>query len=222
VRISDFESWNEIGLEKRMLNKKLKLNFALEMRLDENASHINNYFTNLGISYKLHDQVVIGLGYRYIKDNKDEDGYQNIHRLNLDLRYNHKVERLKLGYKIRLQHKKEMPYHDVNRSDLTDKVRFRGKAEYDFRNWKLDPYISGEMFYSREKFIVKYIESIDELQEISGFEKLRVTVGTSYNIKKVGEIGIYYRIEQEFSAYPKVYNTPGTYYIVGANFIFKL
>lgn len=221
-RIGDLESWTELGLEKRMMDKALKINLSLEMRLDENSSHLNNYFTNLSTDYKIRENVIIGLGYRYIRDNKDEDGYQNMHRLNLDLQYKNEIDRLELRYRLRLQRRKDMPFGNMNLADLTNKVRLKTKASYNFRNWKLDPAFSAELFYTSETFYVNYLESINELKEFSGFEKVRLTLETSYSFKKFGELRVFYRIEREFKSYPGVFATPGTFHIIGSGFTIKL
>ncbi|MCK4992786.1 MAG: DUF2490 domain-containing protein [Bacteroidales bacterium] len=222
VRIRDFESWNAIAIEKELFDGKLKLGFTQELRLDENSAHINNYFTSLNADYNLNKHLEFGLEYRYIRDNKDEKGYQNGHRVHLDTKYGHKIDRLKLDYRIRLQHRKNLPYGEKENPEMMNKIRLRGKAKYDFRNWKIDPWFSAELFYTSENYTVNYIESIDELKQVSGFETIRFTIGSAYNIKKVGKIGIYYRIEQEIESYPGVFNTPGTLHIVGVDFTFKL
>ena len=222
VRVRDFETWNAIAIEKELFDGKLKLGFAQELRLDENSAHINNYFTSLNADYSLNKHLKFGLEYRFIKDNKDEKGYQKGRRVHLDTKYRHKIDRLALDYRIRLQHRTNLPYGEEEDPDWSNKVRLRGKAKYDFRNWKIDPWFSAEIFYTSEKYTVNYIESIDELEQVSGFERVRLSLGSAYTIKKVGKIGFYYRIEQEFASYPGVFNTPGTFHIVGIDFTFKL
>lgn len=222
VRVRDFESWNAIAVEKELFDGKLNLGFAQELRLDENSAHINNYFTSLSADYSLNKHLKFGLEYRFIKDNKDEKGYQKGRRVHFDTKYGHKVDRLALDYRIRLQHRINLPYGGEEDPDWSNKVRLRGKAKYDFRNWKIDPWFSAEIFYASEKYTVNYIESIDEPEQVSGFERMRLSLGSAYTIKKVGKIGFYYRIEQEFGSYPGIFNTPGTFHIVGVDFTFKL
>jgi hypothetical protein len=50
-----------------------------------------------------------------------------------------------------------------------------------------------------------------------GFDKLRLTLGTSYDFKKYGELGIYYRLERQLGfSYPKTTN------IVGLNYVYTI
>lgn len=218
VKVRDFESWHSLGLEKKVLNKKMSLAFEQEFRLDENSMHINNYFTNFQIDYKLLKGLKTGLGYRFIRNNKN-NGFVSEQRLNFDISMQHKVDRMKLGYRLRVQNRKNFSSSSDNSKYPVVKYRFRLKGSYNIKNFKPDPYFSGELFYAKETVSVNFIETITEKEEISGFQKIRLKAGITYPIKKIGDLGLFYGIEKEFSSY---YNMPATIYLLGLNLNFKL
>jgi hypothetical protein len=221
VTVQDIESWHSLGLEKKILDKRLSFSLGQEFRLDENSSHINNYFTNFQVDYKLLKTLKTGVGYRFIRNNKNS-GFVNERRLNFDISFRHKIDRVKLGYRFRVQNRKIISGNTGEDIYPISKYRFRIKGSYNIKNWKADPYFSGEMFYSKETITINFIETITEKNDISGFEKLRLKTGIKYPIKKIGVLGIFYGIEKEFSTYLNTYSMPATTYLIGLNLNFKL
>ena len=219
--VSDFELWSGLSVKKSFLDKKLDLELTQEFRFDDNSTRLDNFFTELGGSYEIIKGLSAGVGYRFIRNVKNS-GSINENRFNIDVQYKHKVDRLKLDYRFRYQNRRELGVSREDGNYPTSKYRLRLKANYNIKNWKLDPYISAEGFYALETNSFNYVESITETEDVSGFEKLRFTLGTKYQLKKWLSIGAYYRIEREFKSYPLVYNTPGTFYIAGANLKFTL
>jgi hypothetical protein len=219
--VRDFELWTGISVNKSFLEDKLAFSLSQEFRFDENALHMNNYFTELGGSYEFIKGLELGVGYRFIRNNRNS-GYANEQRFITNLSYKHSLDRFKLQYRFRYQRQDELGTSKDEGDYATSKYRFRVKATYNIKNWKLDPYISVEGFYAQETNTYNYIETITETEKVAGLEKLRFTLGTNYKINKLIEVGAFYRIEQELKSYPNFYNTPATYYIGGINFKFNL
>lgn len=219
--VSDFELWTGVSVKKSFLDKKLGLGLKQEFRFDENSSHLDAYFTDLNADYEIIKGFQLGLGYRFIRNNKNS-GYKNEDRFYVDANYKHKLERFTLRYRFRFQYHDEIGQTKEEGDYPDTKFRLRIKAEYDIKKWKLDPYLSFEAFFKRETSTFNYISSITETERVSGFEKLRFTLGTSYKMNDLMEIGAFYRIEQELKSYRNFYNTPATYYIVGINLTFNL
>ena len=81
-------------------------------------------------------------------------------------------------------------------------LRLKAGVKYNIKDWKFDPKFSTEIFRDMTKVT-------------GGFDKLRFTLGTSYDLKKFGEFGAYYRLERELGfSYPK------TTSIVGLNYVY--
>jgi len=204
---SDLEMWNSLGVEKSLLNKKLKLGFNQEFRFDQSISHLNNHFSELQIEFNLLKALQLGYGYRYIYKNKDEEGYDKRQRFQFDLSYNQKTSRLKMSYRIRYQERRLIPEQFSDQA--VSKMRFRVKSSYNLKNNKINPFLAGELFY------------LPERNENSGFEKLRISAGLSRKTKKVGKLNMYYRFEQGFRSFTPDAE-PVHSHIIGLNYTFKL
>lgn len=220
--VQDFEMWTGVTVKKSFLDKKLQLGLTQEFRLNDNSTRMNNFFTELEGKYKIYKGLSVGAAYRFIRNNT-KSGYINENRFNLDLGYKYKFDRLSLAARFRYQNKNELGVSKDEGDFPISKFRFRLKGEYNIKNWKLDPYLSAEVFFAQQTYRINYIESIIEPTQVSsGLEKLRFTIGTSYKINKLISIGGFYRVEQELKSYPLFYNTPGRYFIGGLNLTFKL
>ncbi len=219
--VSDYETWSGISVKKSFLEKKLDLGFTQEFRFDENSTHLDQYFSELQLDYELFKNFQAGVGYRFIRNNKNS-GYTNEQRFYVDLNYKHKLERWTFSYRFRFQNQDELGLHKDEGDDITQKYRLRFKVAYNIKKVKLDPYLSFEGFFARANNGINYIETITERVVYSGFEKMRYTIGLDYQVKKFFEIGAFYRIEQGFKSYPGAFNTPATYYIGGLSLNFKL
>ncbi|MDX2362595.1 MAG: DUF2490 domain-containing protein [Crocinitomicaceae bacterium] len=218
---SDFEAWAGITLQKSFFDKKLDLSLTQEFRFDDNSSHLDKFFTQLAGKYEIIDGLSIGLGYRYIRNRRNSED-RNEQRFHADVSYKHKVDRLTLNYRFRFQNRNELGRNKSEGSFASNKYRLRIKAKYNIKNWKFDPYISIEGFFGQERNSLDYVESVVDFENISGFEKLRYTIGTNYKVAKFLDIGIYYRIEQGFKSYPNNYNLSTLFYIGGLNLNFNL
>lgn len=219
--VSDYETWAGVSVQKSFLEKKLELGFTQEFRIDENSTHLDQYFSELQVDYEIFKNFKAGIGYRFIRNNKNS-GYTNEQRFFLDLNYQHKLDRWTLGYRLRVQNQDELGVSKDEGDDITQKYRLRFKLAYNIKKVKLDPFLSVEGFFSRESRGINYVETITERQVHSGFEKLRYTIGLDYTIKKWFDISAYYRIEQGLKSYPAALNTPTILYVGGLNLTFKL
>ncbi len=220
--VSDFETWNGVSVQKSFLEKKLDLQFTQEFRFKDNSTKINNYFSEFEASYEFYKNLSLTGGFRFIRDNR-KDGYISMGRLYTDLNYSHKLSRFEFAYRFRFQHQQQFGLSKDDGDFPAVKYRLRAKISYNIRNWKLDPYISGELFYTHQAYRIQYIPDVTEpTQAANGLEKFRLTVGTSYSFNKAIKLGAFYRIERELKSYPLFYNTPAIYYIAGLQLKFNL
>lgn len=217
--VRDFELWTGVNLKKSFLDKKLTFRLSQEFRFEDNSTSINNYFTEFGAKYELIDGLRLGAGYRFIRNNRNS-GYRNEGRFFADASYRHKLDRFSFGYRLRFQNQSALG--NVTNDDVYNKLRLRIKAGYNIPNWKLDPYLSAEGFYTIATDNINYVSTITESEKHAGFEKFRLTLGTSYKINKWFKIDGFYRLEREIGSFPLHYGTPRTYFIGGINLTFKL
>lgn len=196
---SDLENWTAINL-KYKLNKKWSFDIEGQLRLKEDISEISEYFTELNTTYSISKGFKIGAGIRYIKENDNVgkiQGYEDHFRFHVDASYKHKINDFTLKYRLRYQNKNELGVDDYDNQHF----RFKTSLEYNFKNWKLDPIISGEIYNHLEK------------GEENGFDKYRITLGTEYKFKEMGTLGLFYRIEKELNeTIPETTNIIGLKY----------
>ncbi|XOV66641.1 MAG: DUF2490 domain-containing protein [Fluviicola sp.] len=219
--VQDFELWTGVNLKKNVLDDKMRLGLSQEFRFEDNATSINNFFTEAELGYKFFKGFRVDVGYRFIRNNRNS-GYRSEGRFFSDINYKHKLDRFKLGYRFRFQNQSTLGASATD-DDIVNKYRFRFKLDYNIRNWKFDPYFSSEIFIAQTTNRINYIPTITEEEaRVSGFEKYRLTIGTSYDITKKMNIGAFYRYERELGSYPLYYNTPRQYFIAGLNVNFDL
>lgn len=217
--VSDFELWTGVQLKKSFLEDKLTAGLTQEFRFNDNSTSINNFFTEVELGYEFYKGIRVDAGYRFIRNNR-KSGYLNEGRFFADLNYKHKLDRFKFSYRFRYQNQSALG--DVVDDDVVNKYRLKFKAEYNIRKWKLDPYFAVEGFFAQTTNNINYIATITESERVSGFEKLRFTIGTEYNFNKKISLGGFYRYERELGSFPLNYNTSRNYFIAGVNLKFDL
>lgn len=178
IRSQDLETWSALEFEYE-ITPKLSINLEEQLRLKENSSTIDSYFTELSGKYELWKDFSIGTGFRFIKSNDTNgkiQGYENHIRYQFDASYKHKIDKLELKYRLRYQNRKELNSDNPNEAI----TRLKLSLDYNFKNWKLDPELSGEIF-----------SPLNESQ----ISKYRLTLGTSYKIGKNSKIKAFYGFE---------------------------
>jgi hypothetical protein len=200
---NDFGSWSTLALEYKF-NKKLSFGLEEQLRLKENISQIDEYFTEISTEYDLTKNFSIGAGARFIKENDNEgkiQGYENHFRFQLDAAYKHKIDQFSLKYRLRYQNKNELGISTSEGDYANQHIRLKTSIGYNIKNWKLDPDFSAELFNHFEK------------NEENGFDKYRLSIGTDYDLKKYGKINLYYQFEKELnSTNPNSLNVIGLKY----------
>jgi len=158
--------------------------------LKSNISTIDEYFSEFSARRKLFKGFRLGLALRYIRENDDRgriQGYENHFRFHIDANYKHKLGDLRLGYRLRYQNKNELGVTADEGDFAVNRIRFKTGLEYKIKDWPLDPEITGELFSRFEK------------NEETEVDKYRITLRTTYNLKKAGSLGVYYRIESSIA-----------------------
>jgi hypothetical protein len=197
----DFETWSKLGF-KYIAHEKFTIGLNQGFRFNENSSTLDQSLTNLGFKLKATEHLNFGLGLRYISDRGGNDLFDNDFRFNMDIIFKHKVKALKFQYRFRYQNRNEIGLSTEEGDSYKHYLRLKAGVKYSIKNWKLDPIFSTEIFRDMTKVT-------------GGFDKLRFTLGTTYDFKKFGELGLYYRLERELGfSYPK------TTSIVGLNYTY--
>lgn len=174
---SDARLWSGITVKKEI--EDFEFSLSQEMRLDENISHIDKVFTEIGVEYKITKGFFASFNYRFDRDNDYETrNYDLNQRIDFGIAYKHKFDDFRLGYRIKYQTKTAHP-EENNPTFLRNKVNLQYKKD-DFT-----PFIAYEFFYmfSNENVI----------------NRTRISLGTKYSINKKNSLKAFYTFENRFN-----------------------
>ncbi|MCB0401232.1 MAG: porin, partial [Flavobacteriales bacterium] len=161
--------WLSFAVSEKM--EKFKFSASEELRLDENFSHINKVFTELGADYEIVKGLSAGFSYRFSRDNDyPERAYDIRHRIDLGIEYQHEINDLELSIKNKFQTK-------TGNSDDNNPTYNRTKlgAEYKFSDL-VKPFVTYEFFYQMndERIINRTRTSIGNKLKLSGNSDLKI------------------------------------------------
>ncbi len=196
---NDFEFWTGIQVEKELF-KDFSISFEEELRLNENATSISSIFTQLGVSYKIHKYLNVGVAYRFVSVQNRYEYFDTKNRYQVDLGTRKKInKKITLKARTRIQQSFTNALNNEFKEPETSKWAWRNKATFDYRPKK-------------DYTFATSIETYNRLNDSEGnyFQKLRITQALDYRINKKMDLTIFYRFEREFNA-----NLPGQNSIVG-------
>jgi len=204
AQTEDFQLWSGINLDIKV-SKKITVEIEEEIRLMDNASKVDNYFTDAGISCNFWNNFTLAGYYRYARKNELEDFYSNIHKYYIDLEYDNSIGRWEFSMRTRYQSR----YKNIKSSEpgfIPEKhSRNKISVAYDIYRSPLKPEIWCEVYY--------------QLNNPGGNEidKVRIAPELNYSINRSNRIKIYYMIEKEYSV-----ENPATNYILGLGYTYRL
>ena len=203
AQTEDLGSWMTFSIDKNIF-RKLDFNFDQELRLKNNFSTINLYYTNLGLSYKFNKYFRLATVYRFIGKQKNDATYGFRNRFYTDLIFKYKLKKFTFGYRARFQGewRKTGYYSDLgNMPEIF--IRNLFKVSYKVGE-KWSPYVATELRWQIQN---------PRLPWGNGFDRSRFYVGTSYEINKRMSAGSYFLLQKEWNV-----NDPQTLYIIGLEF----
>ncbi|MBK6640071.1 MAG: DUF2490 domain-containing protein [Bacteroidetes bacterium] len=93
AQVNDAGLWTSINLEKK-ITKEIAVDLSQEFRFNENISELGSFFTEISAQYKLHKNLSIGAGYRFINKRELDDSYEKRHRMLFDLNTKEKISKI--------------------------------------------------------------------------------------------------------------------------------
>jgi hypothetical protein len=200
----DFGVWSTLHLDKT-LSDRWKFSIEEELRLKENCSQVNSYFTDLGVAYKYNKHFSVGVYYRYIRESEKELYFSSTQRFYTDLSFKYKFRRFDFTFRSRFQASRFERFFSENPKPPQEYNRNKISVSYNIRKLPLSPYISSEMFC--------------QLNNRAGNEidKWRHTAGIEYKVSRQAEVSVYFMIQRQVHV-----NDPVTSYIPGFVFSYSL
>lgn len=188
-RLRDFEVWAKLAIEGKPA-ERIKLGIEQQIRFDENASEVKNYFTELSMNYDLSEQFAVLGRARFLTRNSQDR--KNFFRYQLGLRLKHRSGQFRFNHRLLYQRRDEMGKR-ANEGDIIIKyVRYRFKTEYKIKSWAYDPIITAEFFKGISSDFANPPNAI------------RLGIGTERSYDKIGTFGIAYRYDWSLNSEFKV------------------
>ena len=194
--VSDAKLWTGISISKKV--NDFEFSFSEEVRFDENMSHIDKVFSELGAEYKITKGVYAGANYRFSKDNEyTSKNYDIRHRFDIALILKQKYENFRFSFRTKYQTKNSVP-EENSPTFSRNKFAAKYKLENDFT-----PFISYEFYYqfNEEKII----------------NRTRFSLGSAYKINKKSALKFFYIYENRFNVKNLKHN-----HIYGISYSFEL
>jgi hypothetical protein len=183
--VSDLQLWTGAAIEKSW-GKSWSLSLQEEIRFKQDISEINNFFTEVGLRYRISKNFGLEGGYRYTRDRKSDGGYETLTRYNLDLRYKGRLDFITIYYRLRYQKEVEGFNLVDQAADFEKYVRHRIRIRYNDLQ-KIKPYVSAELF---QQFRPDYYAEL---------EYIRVVGGLVYEPGKIGSFDFGFGFNREFA-----------------------
>ena len=186
----DAGSWNTFSCS-YALNKKFAILFTEELRIKENYSRLNLFYTNLGFEYKFNSHFKTSLVYRWVDKYMEYDQFSFRHRLMWDATVKQGYKKFTFSYRHRLQ----TEIRNVQTSDAGSIPEWysRNKFEisYDISK-RISPYYSTEFRYQ--------FHDPRNVESDRTWHRIRYQAGIDYKLTKSSKAGIYYLIQHEYNA----------------------
>lgn len=200
--IRDLKVWTGAAIEKSFGND-LKISLEEEVRLQKNATEIGEYFTEAGVAYRVDKNISLEAAYRYARNRKQNDSFENRSRYNFDLNYEGNT--YFFSFRARVRYQKEIEGMQLLDQTIPYEKYFRTRVEVRYnRLGKVVPYIHGELFQLYEMF------------EYPTFDKYRLMAGMRLDAGRYGEFNIRYGIIRELNTF-----MPYTYYLAKMKYTFE-
>ncbi|MCI2082300.1 MAG: DUF2490 domain-containing protein [Bacteroidales bacterium] len=187
---SDWGMWTTVETKHSLVPKKVQLGVGIQLHSKNNFTTLDKIKGMAELDYKFNRHFKIGVGYELIYNHhKNEYEYQNkgivkaattfgIGRLDISMREQFQATRVNVI--------------SSSSSRINPKMYLRSKikVKYDIPKSKLEPYVSGELYY----FLTPPKDYVTK------WTKIRYTAGCEWNIDKRNSIELFYRYARTYDS----------------------
>jgi len=181
----DFGIWYGINAEHK-LAKKLELDLSTCLRTFKNASKSEEAYLEAGLTYKLFDFMSVEGSYRITENIEDDDAFHIRHKWFVGAKGSISAGDFDFSLRARFQERYKTYIEDEEDKIPDCHLRSRFKVLYDIPSFKVNPYISGEIFVPLFK---ESPESVD---------KKRFTAGAEYNFADKKSVELEYIFQRDY------------------------
>lgn len=180
----DFGIWYCASARYDIFNN-LRADISQEVRTASNASEVDQYFTDLGLNYKLNKFVSIGGYYRYIRKRETKNDFFTRNRFYGEVDLSYSLDRFDFSYRFRIQRQINKYADDVEEKAPRLYNRHKFEIDYNIPGIKLTPSISYEKFF-RLKYITSYFSDSE-----------RYGIGLNYKFNKRHQASVGFLIDKD-------------------------
>ena len=153
AQIDDVGVWFGITLQTK-ITRELEGSLTEQVRLNNDASRLNQFLSDIGINYSVNNKLKVGFHYRFIKSNQ-ENYYSSRHRLYADISWKEKISLVSFTLRERIQEQFTDYYSSEVGKIPVWVLRSKLTAKFDL-NKKYSPYLSGEIYYLLDNEIAAF------------------------------------------------------------------
>jgi len=188
--VTDAHLWTGVGVSAK-LNSKLSAGYETQTRFYKNASTLRVYLNQVGVAYKITDDLKVGLDYRFSRKNKG-NYFVSENRFMLNTAYGYKVKPINTKFSIRLRYQNSFDRLKTINETITPNISnvFRAKiiAKYKQPNFKrIQPFIGAEIF-----------KSLDPSNHNYSVDAYRLIGGVHLDLPFKNEVKLYYVYQKNF------------------------
>ena len=134
--------WSELGVSGKLSEK---VSYGADFSFRQSIYRTETFFPQVTIKYGLLECLKPSVSYLFIQ-NHSGNGFNASHRINFNVDYKQKLNRFKVGLRLRYQ----LNFSGFNGGydpEFDKTIRFRASSTYDIPHSKINPLIWGELFY---------------------------------------------------------------------------
>jgi hypothetical protein len=182
----DAWQWTTVSVDKK-ITRHWSVGLDEELRLFDNMSRINLFFTNVGVTYKI-NSFKFSLVYRFVNKNQDEY-YSKRHRLYFDAAYKYNIKKFTIAYRLRFQGQ----VRDYYSSDFGRSIESYSRSKFDFSYdvKKYSPFVAAEFRFQISN------PSFHEADKL--WDRMRYYAGCTYSFNRMHSVQLYYMFQHDFN-----------------------
>lgn len=215
----DFGIWTKGELQYKL--KKWTFSADQQLRTEQNSTALDKTITQVKTRFTISPKLNLSAGLRYTGINDNEGAireFENHWRYQFTLRFKpmkpkekKKIPRLGFQYRLQYQRQKELGKTELQGIFPRSAWRVRAAAEYNIKNWKLDPKLSYELFFHKQ------IGAFTAFKFFTGLTRFRIKLETDYKLKDKAKLNFFIMKQKE-----NVIWRPPTDYILGVSYVYLI
>ncbi|MFN0204359.1 MAG: DUF2490 domain-containing protein [Bacteroidia bacterium] len=201
----DFAVLGQVAIQKKVTSD-FAVNLAFQSIINENVTEMRNFYTTLGLEYRLFKNWSVVTAYRFSFNRGLDNLYQNRQRWMFDLNYGGKLaKKVGITWRSRVQQQMYGLSFDDDNNYKRSRIYWRNRVGLQYAlNWYWKIGAGVEVFYPLNQPDVRYIDQI------------RLQTDVSYRLNRHHSYKLLYQIRQPLDSAPAT-----TFFILGAAYSFK-